>query len=141
MAKKRRRSQPSESARFLRVAQKRLHEGQFLLDNDFTTAAVYLSGYAVECALKSLMLSNEPVRQNRSTLEKFRGQKAHELEWLQHQVLQRNILLPQEVIRGLTKLNLWATELRYDPKEMPRPRAALFLRLVHSLVRWTIDKR
>jgi HEPN domain-containing protein len=49
-----------EPQRFFRAAQQWLAEAQFLLQNDYTTAAVYLAGYAVECMLKALILASEP---------------------------------------------------------------------------------
>ena len=49
--------QPKEVRRFHRAAARRFEEAQFLLTRgNYTTAAVYLAGYAVECMLKALIL-------------------------------------------------------------------------------------
>jgi hypothetical protein len=55
----------NEARRFFRAAGARYSEAFFLLENSgFTTAAVYLAGYAVECMLKALVLSHEPRRKH-----------------------------------------------------------------------------
>ncbi|MBR1131714.1 HEPN domain-containing protein [Bradyrhizobium iriomotense] len=44
-----------ERATFLELAQKRLDEARLLLVNGFPSGAYYLSGYAIECALKAII--------------------------------------------------------------------------------------
>ena len=64
-------------------------EAQFLLDHDYTTAAVYLAGYGVECALKALLLSIVPVREQAAIIQTFRGTRAHDFLWLRRQLNRR----------------------------------------------------
>lgn len=44
-----------ERATFLDLAQKRFDEAKLLLGNGFSSGAYYLSGYAIECALKAII--------------------------------------------------------------------------------------
>ena len=60
-----------EPRRFLRTAQQRLQEAQFLLQNDYATASVYLAGYAIECMLKVLILASEPQAHHPKTMNVF----------------------------------------------------------------------
>src|SRR5438876_700259 len=83
-----------EIRRFLRAAEARLEEAQFLLANQYTTAAVYLAGYAVECAFKALILSSEPASRHVATVLSFRGAKAHDFEWLRKQLARRHFSIP-----------------------------------------------
>lgn len=82
-----------EVRRFQRAAQQRLAEAQFLLEHNYTTAAVYLGGYAVECALKALILSSEPVTKHRDTLLSFRGTRGHSFDWLIRKLAHRSVRL------------------------------------------------
>ena len=68
--------------RFLQAATARRQDAQFLLTAARSLGAVYLGGYAVECALKALILSLRPEHEQRREIDSFRGGKAHEFQWL-----------------------------------------------------------
>jgi len=57
----------SEVDRFLRVALQRLEDAEVLLTNRRTTGAIYMAGYAVECAMKGVLLAHVP-RSNKKRL-------------------------------------------------------------------------
>ena len=68
---------------FNQSARQRLEDGQFLFEGRRNTGAVgYLAGYAVECMLKAMILSALPARKRKMMLDSFRGQQAHDYEWL-----------------------------------------------------------
>src|SRR4051794_22345133 len=46
-----------DRATFQQLAESRLAEAELLLNNGFPSGAYYLAGYAVECALKSIIAS------------------------------------------------------------------------------------
>lgn len=83
-----------EVRRFLITALQRFGEAEFLLENHYTTASVYLAGYSVECMLKALILSSEVSSRHPATLESFRGAKAHHFEWLKEELSRRKVILP-----------------------------------------------
>ena len=122
--------------RFLRAALKRLQEAEFLLDAGFHTAAVYLAGYAVECVLKALVLSSEPVAWQKATLKTFRGAKAHEFMWLLHELRERKNEPSDPIKQALNEVNWWSTEIRYDPSDMKRQLAEEFLAISEKILVW-----
>jgi HEPN domain-containing protein len=122
--------------RFMRAAEQRLKEARFLLEHDFTTAAVYLSGYAVECGLKALLLSDEPSARNRETIKLFRGARGHSFGWLRRELLLRRVVFPRQVERWLAALSWWSTDLRYDPSQVEKKSEVEFLRSTEELVSW-----
>src|SRR2546427_108452 len=125
-----------EIRRFQRAADARLGEALFLLANQYTTAAVYLAGYAVECALKALILSSEPASRHEETLLTFRGAKAHDFNWLRRQLGRRRMPLPLPVEVRLRTADWWTTDLRYTPRNIEETEARIFLTTADELVRW-----
>jgi hypothetical protein len=49
-------SRAQDVRKFLRAAEQRMKAAEFLFDHGFWLDSVYLGGYAVECALKALIL-------------------------------------------------------------------------------------
>jgi HEPN domain-containing protein len=127
-----------DASRFLRASAHRMEEAEFLLTRgDFTTASVYLAGYAVECMLKALILCNEsPSKNARTVSESFRGEKAHSFEWLKEQLAQRRVVVASQIAKDLARLNLWSTTLRYDPVVLKRRDAEAFLRAAKGIILW-----
>jgi HEPN domain-containing protein len=136
MAKKRSRALGSPARRFVRAALKRLEESQFLFTSNYTTAAVYLAGYAVECTLKALILSNEPTARHVETMQSFRGTKAHDYGWLAKQLRRRETAVPNEVFKQLADVTWWNTDLRYEPREVARSEAREFLETSKGIIAW-----
>ena len=66
------RSSPDFAKLFYRVAAQRLHEAQWIFEKSnrtFTTVSVYIAGYAVECALKAVLLARTPNSKELSAAE------------------------------------------------------------------------
>lgn len=72
----------SDARLYRRCALLRYGEAEVLLKADYTTGAVYLAGYGIECILKALVIMSVAVGDRHETLKLFRGSKAHEYEWL-----------------------------------------------------------
>jgi len=118
--------------RFFRVAYQRLEEAEVLFDAGFFIGTVYLAGYAVECMLKTLMLNSLPENEHKTVEAEFRGQRAHQYEWLRHRYAKTNApRLPVEISKSLTFVSTWDTSLRYNPG-LGEPEDALrFLREIY----------
>jgi len=102
--------------RFYYVAYQRLEEAEVLFDAGYCIGTVYLAGYAVECMLKTLILSSVPEKDHESVEAEFRGQRAHQYEWLRHRYAQTNAPgLPAETSESLAFVSTWDTSLRYKP--------------------------
>jgi HEPN domain-containing protein len=125
-----------EVRRFHRVAVQRFEEASFLLENGFTTAAVYLGGYAVECILKCLLLARTPPGRHGDAIASFTGRAAHSFSWLRRQLGQRGVNFPPEVVRQLTDVGSWTTDLRYSPVAVSEQEAQEFMAAVSGLLEW-----
>src|SRR5258708_2709251 len=76
----------AEAKPFYRASIQRIEDARVLLENRRTTGAVYLAGYGVECILKVLLLEPTPKTRRAGVLTLFRGQLAHNFDWLKHEL-------------------------------------------------------
>jgi HEPN domain-containing protein len=126
-----------ESRRFLRVAMQHLGDAQLLFDHGSKTgAAMYLAGYAVECALKALLLAHAPARKQAQLVALFRGTKAHDFDWLRQQLRQRNVEVAAHIGQHLTTVKSWSVALRYDPSQRRPRETRAFLAAVNAILNW-----
>lgn len=106
-------------------------------DERFTTAAVYLAGYGVECMLKALVLSTVPLSQERGVLKDFHGAKAHDYGWLLAMYRkQGGPTLPKKLVRHFTTVNSWSTDMRYSPGMIRLAAAKSFVDSAAEIIRW-----
>ena len=99
---------------FYRAAKQRFDDAAILLRLQRTTGAVYLAGYSVECMLKALILESVPRSQESAILAQFRGQRAHNPDWLLYLYRQSaSSVIPAEVIAHFIRVNSWSTDIRY----------------------------
>ena len=122
---------------FLRVAEVRLADARFLLraGPPRASAATYLAGYAVECALKVMVLDATPIGRRPEVMSSFRGRSGHDLAALRYRLVQSGVRLPPQADRHLTYLRgIWAVELRYDPSIGNAAEAMQFVRLASNFV-------
>src|SRR5581483_4158696 len=110
-------SERDEVRRFYRVAARRLDAARVLQQNSFFTDAIYLGGYTLECALKSLRLAQVPARnRSRGVAEEFRGSRAHDLSQLIGSIRAAGISVSPEIRQQITiGITVWSVNLRYDP--------------------------
>lgn len=121
---------------FQRAADQRLTTAEFLLAHGFYLDAVYLAGYAVECAMKALVLRWTPRRDFDALLERLTqaGAKGHDFEYLKGILKERRHgrdRADREVLGSLTAhlkvVATWSTELRYQVGTLkPREAQAFF---------------
>ena len=127
--------------RFYRVAYQRLQEAELLFDAGFFIGTVYLAGYAVECMLKALILNSLPEKDHESVEAEFRGQRAHQYEWLRHRYAQTTAPgLPAEISESLAFVSTWDTSLRYKPGVGEPKDASRFLREVQHILEWANNR-
>jgi hypothetical protein len=102
---------------------------------------VYLAGYSVECILKALILHCTPEKQHEAVESDFRGQRAHQFEWLRQRYAQTNAPpLSVDLSKSLTFVRTWETSLRYTPGMGNRRDAERFLKEARKIVDW-VDNR
>jgi HEPN domain-containing protein len=122
--------------RYYRVAYQRLDDGTALLEISRPRAAIYLTGYAVECILKALLLMSTPAGERAEVLATFRGAIAHNIEWLRARLIQRIGRLPVGENRHVSLVSSWSTDLRYEPGPGNRDDAEAFLASADSILKW-----
>ncbi len=128
----------SDARLYYRCAFQRFEEAQVLLQAAYTTGAVYLAGYGIECILKALVLMGVPARARPDTLKSFRGSKAHEYEWLRSLYLTNGgARFPREITQHFTLVNDWSTDLRYTPRSVRAEEAEAFLAAAVAIIRWS----
>ena len=127
--------------RFYRLAYQRLEEAEVLCDAGYCIGAVYLAGYAVECMLKVLILNSIPEKAHNEVEAEFRGQRAHEYEWLRYRYAQNSPPgLPAATSESLAFVSTWDTSLRYKPG-LGEPRdASRFLKEVKLILEWADNR-
>lgn len=107
----------SDSRLFTRCAVQRYEEAEVLQEAGYTTGAVYLAGYSIECILKALLLASVRKADRSTVLKSFRGSKAHDYDWLRIEYLAvGGSLFPREIARHFALVNNWSTDLRYIPR-------------------------
>jgi HEPN domain-containing protein len=130
-----------ESRLFYRCAKQRYEEAEILLEAGHPTGAVYLAGYGIECMLKALVLSAVPPGQVDLVLRGFRGNRAHEYEWLRGEYRVRSqASFPKHINQCFSRVDTWSTDLRYEPGNLRMRDAEVFMETARELIRW-IDGR
>jgi hypothetical protein len=72
---------PATSRDFQKAASQRLTTAKFLLDSKYTLDAMYITGYAIECSLKALILARTPAAVFPVQFEALtKGAKMHNFE-------------------------------------------------------------
>ena len=127
----------SDARLYYRCAFQRYEEAEVLFRAEYTTGAVYLAGYGIECILKALVLMAVPAAQRMDALRSFRGPKAHEYDWLRSQYLTSGgARFPREITQHFTLVNDWSTDLRYTPRSVREDEAEAFLAAAVAIIRW-----
>jgi hypothetical protein len=116
---------------------------QMPLGAKFYLEAIYLGGYAVECALKAMILEKtaKPKR-----LEKYKtissGAIYHNFDQLE-QVLRIQRVKILDTVRSSIRILTpqWSTDLRYAGAIVPRSEAVDFLKHARTVVEWAERSR
>lgn len=126
-----------EARDFYRCAYQRLRESRFLLDADYSNAAVYLSGYAIECVLKALILDSIPTGRVTVVRRSFAGSRGHDFSWLRGVYLANGgARFPPNLAGSFTLVNGWNTDLRYSPRKIRLDEATRFLDATNAILAW-----
>jgi hypothetical protein len=123
--------------RFFRAAVHRYEDSQVLLAHNRTTGAVYLAGYGVECGLKALILGCVPRSRQLEMKRRFRGKIGHNLEWLHQELVTVGTRVPASLMREVSRVVTWTTDLRYEPGSVRLREARSFLEATNKFLDWT----
>ena len=129
-----------DAKRFYRAAGQRLEDAAVLLDAARTLAAVYLSGYCVECMLKALILTQAGKDKKQEVLDSFRGSGAHNFDRLMAAYERYGGPRPSKKDKELTGAFLlvgsWDTDMRYESGTMLVDEGEEFLAAVRRIAAW-----
>ena len=126
-----------DARKYYRVAGQRLLEAELVFRKiGLSAAAIYLTGYSVECILKALILVLTAPRQRANTLQLLREDFGHGLRRLRVAVVQRGPDIPRAVSRELVYLSSWSPELRFEPGPGDPKQAARFLAAARAVFAW-----
>lgn len=115
----------------------RLDDARHLMKGDRTTGAVYLAGYAVECMLKALLLSQVAPSRRVGILADFRGKRGHDFRRLKADYLKYGgPPVPTTMIRPFAMVVSWTTDLRYFAGTIARADAKTFMANAENLIQW-----
>src|SRR5262249_18338309 len=111
----------------------------FLLKNSkYYLDALYLAGYAAECALKALILERTPRSKWAAVCEEIGSRaKAHNLDFLKSILTRKQVPIAEEIAVSLEVIKCeWMTSLRYVGAIIPFQEAESFIRHVTSVFQW-----
>ena len=128
--------------KLFRASEQRLKAAACLLENGFHLESIYLAGYAVECALKGLILKRTPRNKYAESWRELTevGAKGHNLEYLKSLLRIRNCLMNAETVESFNRVALWSTQLRYEVQMKEYNEAARFLQAAKELSDWCRGK-
>ncbi len=126
-----------EIRKLILAAKQRLTSAGILANNSMFLDAMYIAGYAPECALKAIILSNVPSKDRAAFRQKwFHGVIAHDFEFLRALMKKQRITLPVEVARHLRRIATWSTGLRYETGKKSSAEALTFLQSAKYILQW-----
>ncbi len=129
-------AQPTSAREFLKVAYRRLEVAEFLLRNRYRHDAVYLAGYAIECALKAVILGRTSDADHAETLARItRGATVHTYEGLRPFLKAVGVKVPAPLASRLRK-TFWKTELRYESNIPKAGHAKFVIRTATAACDW-----
>ena len=129
--------QAPEAKLYYRAAKLRYEEAVVLLKAEKSVGAVYLAGYTVECYLKAMILNGVSPHLRKRLRAELHGRRAHDIEWLKG-LYRRHVwaAIPPDIIRQLTRVAFWDTDLRYATV-LREPRGAEgFMNSVVAIANW-----
>ena len=126
-----------EARMFYRCAFQRLEDAQVLLQKTVRPAR-YMAGYGVECILKAVILAGVPSGDVEKTLESFRGNLAHNYDWLKEEIhrTRGRAFFPRDINRRFTEVNFWSTDLRYEAGTVRSEVTQSFFGAAIAIIHW-----
>ena len=127
--------------KFQRAARQRMEAAWLLREHGYNLEAVYLSGYAVECGLKALILKRTPPNRFESVLKLLTkaGAKGHDFQYLV-EILRKSPIscsIPKDVAKAVRGVDVWSTDLRYEVAQVQATFAERFMAHCESIMQWT----
>jgi hypothetical protein len=104
----------------------------------FYLEAIYLGGYAVECAMKAMILERTVKSKRRERFKAISGGAIyHQFDILERVLRIQNVQIPEVVLQSIRIITpQWTTDLRYAGAIVPKAEAVDFLKHARQIVEW-----
>ena len=127
---------PTMSRDFQKVAAQRLTTAEALVRDGLNIDAQYIGGYAIECALKAIILPLTPAAEKADKLKKITsGAKMHRYDVLVGELRDLGVALPLELTKRMRRVD-WTTDLRYETGRRDTGETIGFLKTVKAIYEW-----
>lgn len=121
---------------FRRAAGQRKAAAEFLFTGRLYLDAYDLAGYAIECALKALILAKTPMGRRTERVEEIgRGKEMHNYQKLAEILKSSGSPIPLPLMKRLRR-SRWSTDLRYLSGLWDYDDSRYFLQTVDEVLRW-----
>jgi len=129
--------QPTTARDFLVAARQRLDVADEILDRLLRTLeAQYIGGYAVECALKALILEKTDPSDRPDVLRRLtQGATYHRPEMLLGRLSELKIQLTPELAKRMRRFD-WTTDLRYETGRKDTGETKALLKTARAIYQW-----
>jgi hypothetical protein len=129
--------QPQAARDFLKAARQRLDAAEAIFENlRINLESQYIGGYAVECALKALILEKTPLAERENMLSKLtQSAGSHRKEVLLGELRNLGVILPLEHSRRMRRFD-WTTALRYETGRLDTGETRAMLKTANLIYRW-----
>jgi HEPN domain-containing protein len=129
--------QPETARDFLQAALQRLSTAEAIFEVlRITLEAQYVGGYAVECALKALIMEKTPEADRSDTLYRLtHGAASHRKEVLLGKLRELGVSLTPELSKRMRRFE-WTTGLRYETGRLDTSETRAVLRTAKMICDW-----
>lgn len=122
---------------YVRAADLRLGDADFLRTGGRLPGSVYLAGYAVECLLKALILALVDEHEQPDVMKHFHGGAGHDFDGLRSLYRRsRGANFSTEVNAAFIMVRSWETSLRYESRADLFEDADDFFDAIDVIIRW-----
>ena len=130
-----------DARKFRRVAVQRLEEAELIAEKlELWSAAEYLGGYAIECALKALVILVTPVGKRpaagEKTTEWLKKAYGHNLNLIRRDLSKHGARMPSSVATDFLYVSTWDPQSRYEPGPGDPDSTGRFLMAARSVLEW-----
>jgi HEPN domain-containing protein len=129
--------QPVTARDFLKAARQRLDTAEGIFEKlRINLEAQYIAGYAVECALKALIMEKTAPPDRETMLYKLtHGAASHRKEVLLGALRDRGVVLPLEHSKRMRRFD-WTTGLRYETGRLDTGETRAVLKTANLVYNW-----
>lgn len=91
--------------------------------------------------LKALILSGLPPKARQAMVDSFRGNRAHDFEWLKAKYLKGGgPHFPKELFDAFSLVGSWKTDIRYEARMFTMNEARSFLTAAEAIHGWAEER-